>query len=140
MPNEKGFFCAGLLSFHFQSKRSAVSFGSVVSFLCEGSGYYPIFQRLYWTYVEAVVRSRRSVSFATFRIFLNRQRDIRGQISRPASGRVGENDPPRVVFENLSNLTKVRVSADSHGLGDQGLGTGLVVRGAAVVKLTKTVY
>jgi len=63
---------------------------------------------------------------------------IRDQFLRPASGQAGENDPPRVVFENLSNLTKVRVPADSHGLGDQGLGAGLVVRGAAVVKSTKT--
>jgi hypothetical protein len=61
---------------------------------------------------------------------------IRGQKSRPASGRAGENDPRRVDFENLSDLTKVRVSADACGLGDQGLGTGLVVRGAAVVKST----
>ena len=53
---------------------------------------------------------------------------ISDQFSQPASGRAGENDPPRVVFENLSNLTKVRVSADSHGLGDHGMGTGLVVR------------
>ena len=42
-------------------------------------------------------------------------------------GLKSENDPRRVDFENLSNLTKVRVSADAYGLGDQGLGTGLVV-------------
>jgi hypothetical protein len=34
----------------------------------------------------------------------------------------------------LSNLTKVRVSADSHGQGDHGLGTGLVVRRLSVVQ------
>ena len=61
---------------------------------------------------------------------------IRGQFLRPASGRAGENDPRRVDFENSSNSSKVRVSADAYGLGDQGLGTGLVVRGAAVVKST----
>jgi hypothetical protein len=38
-----------------------------------------------------------------------------------------ENDPRWVVFENSLNLTKVRVSADAYDLGDQGLGTGLVV-------------
>jgi hypothetical protein len=47
---------------------------------------------------------------------------IRGQKSRP-----GENDPSRVDFENSLNLTNVRVSVDAYGLGDQGLGTGLVV-------------
>ena len=62
---------------------------------------------------------------------------IRGQKSRPASGRTCENDPSRVDFENSWNSTKVRVSADSHGLGDQGLGTGLVVRGAPVVNQRK---
>ena len=51
-------------------------------------------------------------------------------------GLKSENDPRWVVFENLLNSTKVRVSADACGLGDQGLGTGLVVRGAAVVKST----
>ena len=66
--------------------------------------------------------------------------NIRGQFLRPASGQAGENDPRRVVFENSLNSTKVRVSADSHGLGDQGLGTGLVVRGAAVVKSTIMVF
>jgi hypothetical protein len=52
---------------------------------------------------------------------------IRGQKSRPASGRTCENDPSRVDFENSLNLTNVRVSVDAYGLGDQGLGTGLVV-------------
>jgi hypothetical protein len=55
-------------------------------------------------------------------------------------GLKSENDPRWVVFEYSSNLTKVRVLADSHGLGDQGLGTGLVVRGAAVVKSTIMVF
>ena len=55
-------------------------------------------------------------------------------------GPKSENDPRWVVFEYSSNLTKVRVLADSHGLGDQGLGTGLVVRGAAVVKSTIMVF
>ena len=53
--------------------------------------------------------------------------DIRGQKLRPASGRTCENDPRRVDFENSWNSTKVRVLADACGLGDQGLGTGLVV-------------
>ena len=55
-------------------------------------------------------------------------------------GLKSENDPRWVVFGNLLNLTKVRVLVDSHGLGDQGLGTGLVVRGAPVVKSTKMGY
>ena len=55
-------------------------------------------------------------------------------------GLKSENDPRRVIFANLSNLTKVRVLADACGLGDQGLGTGLVVRGAAVVKSSNTGY
>jgi hypothetical protein len=42
-------------------------------------------------------------------------------------GLKSENDPRWVVFENSSNSTKVRLSADACGLGDQGLGTGLVV-------------
>ena len=55
--------------------------------------------------------------------------NVRGQYpwSEIATRRAGENDPKRVDFENSSNSTKVRVSADAYGLGDQGLGTGLVV-------------
>jgi len=49
-------------------------------------------------------------------------------------------DPNWVDFEKTSISTEVRVSADSYGLGDRGLGTGLVVRGAAVMKSTKTGY
>ena len=51
-----------------------------------------------------------------------------------------KNVPNWDVFEKTSILTKVRVSVDSHGLGDHGLGTGLVVRGAAVVKSARTGY
>ena len=43
-------------------------------------------------------------------------------------GLKSENDPRWVVFENLSNLTKVRVPAGAYGLDDQGFGTGLVAR------------
>jgi hypothetical protein len=45
-----------------------------------------------------------------------------------------EIDPRWVDFAKLSNLTKERVLADSHGLGDQGLGTGLAVRRPPVVQ------
>jgi hypothetical protein len=45
-----------------------------------------------------------------------------------------EIDPRWVDFAKLSNLTKVRVSADSHSQGDQGLGTGLAVRRPPVVQ------
>ena len=43
-------------------------------------------------------------------------------------------DPRWVDFAKLSNLTKARVLADSHGQGDHGLGTGLVVRRPPVVQ------
>ena len=39
-----------------------------------------------------------------------------------------KNVPNWVDFERKSISIEVRVSADSHGLGDHGLGTGLVVR------------
>ena len=42
------------------------------------------------------------------------------------------------VFKETSISTKVRVSVDLYGLGDHGLGAGLVVRGAAVMKSSKT--
>ena len=48
-----------------------------------------------------------------------------------------KNVPNWDVFVMSSISTEVRVSVDSHGLGDHGLGAGLVVRGAAVVKSTK---
>ena len=53
---------------------------------------------------------------------------IHEEFSRPNLGRFLENVPNWVVFERMSISTKVRVSADSHGLGDHGLGAGLVVR------------
>ena len=56
---------------------------------------------------------------------------------RPNLGRFLENVPNWDVFEKRTILAEVRVLADSHGLGDHGLGAGLVVRGAAVVKSTK---
>jgi hypothetical protein len=46
------------------------------------------------------------------------------------------NRPEVGRFRKLPNSTKVRVLADSHGLGDQGLGTGLVVRRPPVVQST----
>ena len=52
-------------------------------------------------------------------------------LNRPKVGRfqnIVEFDPRWVDFKKLLNLTKVRVLADLHGLGNQGLGTGLVVR------------
>ena len=51
-----------------------------------------------------------------------------------------KNVPNWDVFVMTSISTEVRVSVDLHGLGDHGLGAGLVVRGAAVVKSTKTGY
>ena len=62
---------------------------------------------------------------------------IHEEFLRPNLGRFLENVPNWDVFEKKPISTEVRVSVDSYGLGDHGLGAGLVVRGAAVVKSTK---
>ena len=62
---------------------------------------------------------------------------IHEEFLRPNLGRFLENVPNWDIFEKRTILAEVRVSADSHGLGDHGLGAGLVIRGAAVVKSTK---
>ena len=64
----------------------------------------------------------------------------RGKAAHVNLGRFLENVPNWDVFEKRTILTEVRVSADSYGLGDHGLGAGLVIRGAAMVKSTKTGY
>ena len=66
--------------------------------------------------------------------------NIHEEFLRPNLGRFLENVPNWDVFEKKSISTKVRVSVDSHGLGDHGLGAGLVVRRAPVVKSTRTGY
>ena len=52
---------------------------------------------------------------------------IHEEFLRPNLGRFLENVPNWDVFEKKSILTEVRVSVDSHGPGDHGLGAGLVV-------------
>ena len=53
--------------------------------------------------------------------------NIHEEFLRPNLGRFLENVPNWDVFEKKSILTEVRVSVDSHGPGDHGLGAGLVV-------------
>ena len=62
---------------------------------------------------------------------------IHEEFLRPNLGRFLEIVPNWDVFEKTSISTEVRVLVDSYGIGDHGLGAGLVVRGAAVMKSSK---